>query len=338
MNDSERCFDVLRPGESDEDDLVAEGELFSHIPCADGRSGQLLAYRVPGNDQNSSGLRRFDDIERSDEVFVTAQVPFLLVNGRIHQAEEPPQHAVRHHSSRLDFIPALTQTREVFGELVDGIHRRDSLLGHLDGRFTVTARFAKVEGGGVKAAPGNTSTYGKGDRRRKRLLERFFVQVLVERVKRIALEEISLFVRPELGHRGMMFVERERLGHIGEAPTAQVESPSEVDVLEEHEVSLVEAAERVVNGATHEHRRTRPEENVLGHFRRFGDRLGSEWFVPHAIPGHRGTDEVNELAVPVEHATGDGTDVVGFGKLLDGCLDPRLVRAGIVVQERDELS
>src|SRR5690606_15880819 len=65
---------------------------------------------------------------------------------------------------------------------------------------------------------------------------------------------------------------------------------------------------------------------------------GRERLVAHAVPGHGGADEVDLLALPVEHAARDGTDLVGCLELLDGGAHPLLVRACVVVQQGDVLA
>ena len=70
------------------------------------------------------------------------------------------------------------------------------------------------------------------------------VVVLVDREQRVALEQELLAPVAERSDRRVVAVEHERRGHVAHAVAEQLEPPAEVDVLEEHEVALVEPADR----------------------------------------------------------------------------------------------
>src|SRR5690606_30128242 len=95
---------------------------------------------------------------------------------------------------------------------------------------------------------------------------------------------------------------------VAKAAPSEVEAPAKVDVLIEHEEALVEAAECLEIAPAHEHGRARAEQHVfLLHAERAGG-LADERLVALAEPREPRVDEVDELAVPVEHAAGYGAD------------------------------
>jgi hypothetical protein len=103
----------------------------------------------------------------------------------------------------------------------------------------------------------------------------------------------------------MVFVEDQGFGNVSEAPSPQVQSPTEIDIFEEHEVALVESPEFLENCAAHEHSRPRAEQHVsrLGQVMRYP--LARKRLVSHPEPGQSGADVVDEPTFPVKDPARD---------------------------------
>ena len=182
------------------------------------------------------------------------------------------------------------------------------MLRDIDRSLAVPTGLTQVERCRIDGASGDIAPHGEHHGGRQSLVDSILADVLVQGVERVSLEKVGLLVGTEAFHRCVVLVIRQGSRLIDEPPSQQVQTPSEVDVLEEHEIPLVEALEGVEHRSAHEHRRSSSEKHVVSDIRLRGHRLGSERLVTHAIPGHGRADIVNELAVPVEHLARDRSD------------------------------
>ena len=135
-----------------------------------------------------------------------------------------------------------------------------------------------------------------------------------------------------------MAVVRDGAGLVPDPVTQEVQPPSEIDVLVEHEEPLVEPAHLAEELRPHEHRGARAEEDVLRRLVRAVVRALGLALVAHPEPRQRPVDVVDELPVPVEHLARDAGDRAITRQRLDRRGHPLRPRPGIVVEERDVLA
>ena len=110
------------------------------------------------------------------------------------------------------------------------------------------------------------------------------VVVLVDREQGVPLEQVVLAPCAESGRRRVVAVVRDRARDVADPVAEEPEPPTEVDVLEEHEVALVEAADPPEDLGPDDHRGTGREQNVAG----------------RVLHRARGTTEVDPEAVAVD--------------------------------------
>ena len=134
-----------------------------------------------------------------------------------------------------------------------------------------------------------------------------------------------------------MAVVGHRSRHVADPPAQQVEAPAEVDVLVEHEVPVVEPAKRLEVLGPDEHRRPGGEQHVLAGVVLTGVRPLALPLVAHAVPGEGPVDVVDVVAVPVEDLAGHRRHVGLLLEDLDRGGDPVPGRAGVVVDEGEDL-
>jgi hypothetical protein len=273
-----------------------------------------------------------------DDLVVAGQVVLDRVRRLVHLAEEALELAVGDDAVGLDLPAGLGHGREQLHELIDAEDGRHGGLRHGHVRDGVVAAHPEVELRAVDPAAGETATDGERERRREHRGERLVVQVLVEREERVALQQVGLAEVAELVHRRVVLVERERGGLVAHLPAGEVHPPAEVDVLVEHEVAVVEAAELLEHVGAHEHGRAGAEEHVALLLPRSVVRPTRGGLVAHAVPGHRGVGVVDVLALPVEHLARHGADVGPGLERGHGRGDPLRVRPGVVVEEGDDLA
>ena len=232
------------------------------------------------------------------------------------------------------------QRRQHLQERVDGVGGRHRLLGHLDGGRLGRrdrAGAGQVEDAGVVAAPGHRPAHGQHEGGGQGPGQPLVAEVLVEADQGVALQQEVLEPRAVGLHRGVVAVVGHRSRHVADPPAQQVEPPAEVDVLVEHEVPVVEPADRLVVLGPDEHRRPGGEQHVLGGVVLAGVRPLALPLVAHAVPGEGPVDVVDVVAVPVEDLAGHRGHVGLPLEHLDRGRDPVAGRAGVVVDEGEDL-
>ncbi len=127
------------------------------------------------------------------------------------------------------------------------------------------------------------------------------VVVLVDRVQRVARQQIALEPRAVTLHRGVMSVVGERCRDVTDLVAAQPQPPAEVDVLEEHEVALVESTDRAVEIGAHDHGRSGGEQDIGLFLEGTGVGLAGVVLVRLTVEAHPDRRVVEVRAVPVEH-------------------------------------
>ena len=172
----------------------------------------------------------------------------------------------------------------------------------------------------------------QGHRRRQHARERVLAVVLGKHHQRVALVEPQAQGLGRRAGRAVQPVTRDGARREHGALTTQVESPSEIDVLEVGEEVLVEASRSDVLLTAHERGRPAREQHaVLG-----VDPAARTPVVElprMAECGRRGAGEVHACAVPVEHQRAGGRHAVAFGGF-DQFGEPRRLDPRVVVEQR----
>ncbi len=132
----------------------------------------------------------------------------------------------------------------------------------------------------------------------------------------------------------MVPVVDERGGDVADLVAEQPQAPAEIDVLEEHEVALVEAAGAVEHPGIDHHRRARREEHVGFLVVRGDVGIAGMHLEPVPVERHRRGGEVDLRAVPIEHPAGDAGDAGAALERRDGRSEPLGIGTGVVVEER----
>ena len=132
-----------------------------------------------------------------------------------------------------------------------------------------------------------------------------------------------------------MLVEHERCRDVANPVAQDVEPPTEVDILVEHEHPLVEATDLAEDLAADHHRGARREHHIGGGLAAAVVRRSGHGLVTHPEPGQRRVHVVDVHAVPVEDLAGDATDRAIVFQRADGGPQPIDVGAGVVVDERE---
>ncbi len=314
------------------------GELLRDVPGADRRPGHPPADRVARDDEDAPPRRRREHAQVAHDLLVALEVGLDRVRGLVELAEEAEELAVAADARALHLLPRLRHRREVLDELVDGEDARHRRLRDRHLQRGVVAGLADVERGRVELAAGDRAAHGEEERPGEHRLEGLVVEVLVERVEGVPLEEVLLAEGAELVHRRVVLVVRERLRLEAEPVAQEVQAPAEVHVVVEHEVAVVEAAQLLEHLRPDEHRGAGAEEDVLLLVPAAAVALAGVRLVAHAVPGDGAVDEVDLLALPVEHLARDGADVAPGVEGGHRLRDPRGVRLGVVVEEGDVLA
>ena len=283
--------------------VVLGGKGLRYLPGADRRPGHPVQQRLAGDDEDAlPGDEVLRDSECLDQDLVRGKVAGHAVGRLDRLAEQREQLAVAAPAQALQLAAGGHEAGKLVDEVVDGEGTGQSHFRDLEGADVIpTRRALKVEAGSVHARAGNGAAHSQRHRGGQRLREGLVVVVLVHRQQGVALEQVALPEVPEFFHRDVVAVVGERGRHVAHAVPEQVEPPPEVDVFVEHEEPLIETAHLAVEPRADEHGRTGGEQDVLR--RVVGGRVGSLNFalVPHAEPGQRAVDVVDELTVPVEH-------------------------------------
>ena len=162
-------------------------------------------------------------------------------------------------SSRRDTL----EPGERVDEGVDRVGRSDGLL--VDGEELArlgVGVLREVERACVVAAERDAPPDRQQQRGGQHRAQVVVVVVLEDREQRVALEEEVLAPRAEPSRGRVVAVVRDRPGHVADAVAEQPEPPTEVDVLEEHEVAVVEPADAPEDLGTDHHRGARREQHV----------------------------------------------------------------------------
>jgi hypothetical protein len=120
---------------------------------------------------------------------------------------------------------------------------------------------------------------------------------------------------------------------VADAVAGQPGAPAEVDVLEEHEVGRVEAADLLEDRPPDHQRGAGAEEHVALDVQRRLVVLADVELERLAVPGLPGVDEVDLRSVPVQHLGGDHADVAAREQDRDRLAEEPRVGTGVVVDE-----
>ena len=125
------------------------------------------------------------------------------------------------------------------------------------------------------------------------------------------------------------------VGHVADPMAPQPEPPTQVDIFEEHEVALVEPAERAVHRGSNDHRRAGGEQDVGLFLEAAGVGLACVVLVGLTVEAHPDGAVVEVLPVPVEHLAGDTTHRRLVLEHFDRGADPIPMGACVRVQQGD---
>ncbi|CAB5028183.1 unannotated protein [freshwater metagenome] len=242
-------------------------------------------------------------------------------------------------SSGLQLTPGVVERCHVFDERIDGEQRGHRLLVHAEVVFAFAGDATlDVDGMRVDPAENHTTTNRQRHRRGEQAGHVRVVVVLVDREEGVALEQVVLAPVRVPRHRRVMAMEHERGGHVVHAPAEHPKAPTEVDVLEEHEVPLVEAAGRLEHTLGHHHRGTRCEQHVVRHVELRVVRRPHVQLEAMPVEAQCRVDEVDRVAIPGEHLARHATDVAVRLEFLDRGGQPLSVGSCVVVEKRHELT
>ena len=180
------------------------------------------------------------------------------------------------------------------------------------------------------------------ERGRQHPREVLVVVVLEDREERVALEQVVLApgAVARSSTRGAGGTTSD-VGHVPHPVAEQPEPPAEVDVLEEHEVALVEPADPLEHARSASTIAAPGREQHVGAPCRASTSSGAPTcsLKPVPVERQRGVDEVDGLALPVEHLAGHARDRgVGVAARRPRRASQPRVGPGVVVEERDVLA